>query len=53
MKETPATAKPEKKGGVKTCTCDHKFQDARYGKGQRVFNPGKTEAHCTVCGAGR
>ena len=36
---------------TKKCTCDHKFQDKRYGKGYRVHNE---KAHnkgyrCTVC----
>jgi hypothetical protein len=37
------------------CTCSHEFQDATYGKGNRVFNPCKPaskDAHyhrCTVC----
>jgi hypothetical protein len=41
---------------IKQCTCKHKFQDERYGKGNRVHNVGKAktlgmEAHvCTVCG---
>ena len=37
------------------CTCRNEFQDARYGKGQRVHNPmrksGKLLGYrCTVCG---
>lgn len=37
---------------VSKCTCDHKDQDARYGKGNRVFNlaEGNKPATCTVCG---
>lgn len=37
---------------IKSCTCNHEFQDARYGKGMRVFNyqPGKGKVRCSVCG---
>lgn len=39
---------------VKPCTCEHPFQDSRYGKGNRVMNPGDDssglEYRCTVCG---
>lgn len=41
---------------IKTCKCEHKFQDERYGKQQRVHNSlkntGKVGAkwRCTVCG---
>lgn len=38
---------------VKWCTCDHKMQDATYGKYQRVHNAlqGKYLGwRCTVCG---
>jgi hypothetical protein len=38
------------------CPCYNKFQDARYGKGQRVHNVGKRigsdegrKARCTAC----
>jgi len=34
------------------CTCKHAWQDARYGKGKRVFNSrGDKEGsyRCTVC----
>lgn len=33
------------------CTCEHKFQDATYGKGNRVGNSTKEpkEYRCTVC----
>lgn len=37
---------------IMRCTCENKFQDAKYGKGKRVHNldaDGK-EACCTVCG---
>ena len=34
------------------CICEHKFQDATYGEGKRVFNirPKKKSWECTVCG---
>ena len=35
------------------CTCQHPYQDSRYGKGQRVFNPRKDGFTCTVCGTKR
>lgn len=42
---------------IMTCTCQHRFQDTRYGKQQRVYNSchaaGKTvllKWRCTVCG---
>ena len=33
------------------CTCEHEFQDKRYGKGKRVHNrkADKTKFVCTVC----
>lgn len=37
------------------CTCSHKYQDEKYGKGKRVHNPkkktadGTTRYCCTVC----
>jgi hypothetical protein len=36
---------------IKSCTCEHPFQDKRYGKWMRVHNWGtKKEAWiCTVC----
>jgi hypothetical protein len=43
---------------VKQCNCEHDFQDATYGKGNRVFNVSKhsskheTREVCTSCGAG-
>lgn len=43
----------------KRCTCDHDYQDAKYGQGMRVFNLGMktkgsgTKATCTVCGKER
>lgn len=41
--------------GIKPCTCQHTYQDEKYGKGQRVHNGGKGKAGenvwiCTVCG---
>ncbi len=38
---------------VGRCICAHEFQDSRYGASMRVFNIGRTTAHCTVCGASR
>lgn len=40
---------------IRPCRCSHKWQDERYGKGNRVFNRNmkdktKNEAVCTVCG---
>ena len=37
---------------IKKCTCESKFQDAMYGKGNRVYNlrEGSTKGSCTVCG---
>jgi len=37
---------------ILTCTCQHDFQDKRYGKGKRVHNPCKkgNAIRCTVCG---
>ena len=42
---------------VKKCSCDHSYQDKKYGEKRRVFNPtlkqsmsGKTY-RCTVCGS--
>lgn len=38
---------------IKKCTCEHKFQDQTYGKGNRLCNTlgnSATKARCTVCG---
>lgn len=37
---------------IKKCTCESKFQDEMYGKGNRVVNlrEGSTKGRCTVCG---
>lgn len=39
---------------IKKCTCKHKYQDERYGKGNRVMNERKKDStskyRCTVCG---
>lgn len=38
---------------IKTCTCEHKFQDEKYGRFMRIHNPraGKNGGYrCTVCG---
>jgi len=40
---------------IKECTCEHEYQDKRYGKYQRVMNPCKNKGgdkvayRCTVC----
>jgi len=38
---------------IKQCGCEHKFQDKKYGKGNRVFNKTMkddgTIFRCTVC----
>ncbi len=40
---------------IKTCTCEHEYQDKRYGKHKRVANacvvtpPSPPEFRCTVC----
>jgi len=42
---------------VKSCSCDHEYQDQKYGKKQRVHNACKTansnvtKWRCTVCGS--
>lgn len=38
---------------IAPCTCSHAGQDTLHGKGRRVYNEGKTQATCTVCGAKR
>lgn len=43
---------------ILTCTCEHKFQDGKYGKYRRVHNrvnPSSNveEYRCTVCGKER
>ena len=37
---------------IKKCSCVHKFQDKRYGKGKRAhtINEKNTEFTCSVCG---
>ncbi len=36
---------------VIACNCNHEYQDAKYGKGQRLHNPRKGDTWaCTVCG---
>ena len=40
---------------VRSCSCQHEFQDAHYGVGKRLFNKtggskGATGWRCTVCG---
>ena len=43
---------------IASCSCKSDYQDAHYGKGQRVFNPCKLTAdqagmRCSVCGRER
>jgi hypothetical protein len=35
---------------IKTCNCEHSFQDKVYGKQKRVHTVGKSNITCTVCG---
>ena len=38
---------------IKRCTCNHEYQDKKYGKGNRVHNIGTGQnppKKCTVCG---
>jgi hypothetical protein len=41
---------------IKKCTCKHEYQDKKYGKGNRIFNPTSKKKgadsiyyRCTVC----
>lgn len=34
---------------IKSCTCEHYFQDKLHGKGKRVHNTCKEGCRCTVC----
>lgn len=43
---------------VLACTCEHEYQDEKYGKRNRLHNPcketaGRVSWRCTVCGAER
>jgi hypothetical protein len=57
MANSQAVAKAPPK--VLRCTCEHDYQDKRFGKNRRLFNPtmkaankdGPTTYRCTVCGA--
>lgn len=46
---------PSKTSSIQRCTCQHAYQDKRYGKGKRVhtIQTKSTSANrkCTVCGA--
>lgn len=33
------------------CNCEHTYQDRKYGKGNRVWNPTMKGRRCTVCEA--
>ena len=35
---------------VLTCTCEHEYQDERYGKNKRLHNKTDKGYRCTVCG---
>ena len=35
---------------VKFCTCQHEYQDRKYGKNKRVHNKTTKGWKCTVCG---
>ena len=38
---------------IKECSCEHKYQDKKYGKYKRVCNPcgsDHKDGRCTVCG---
>ena len=43
------------KSTIKKCTCEHEYQDSKYGKQMRVhnFGNGKEVWRCTVCGKER
>ena len=32
------------------CTCEHEFQDKKYGYKMRMANPTEKGCRCTVCG---
>ncbi len=34
---------------IRDCTCEHAYQDSKYGKSKRVFNAGMKSYVCTVC----
>ena len=42
---------------IKSCSCKHEYQDAKYGRGKRVMNETadkpKPKYRCTVCGTVR
>jgi len=35
---------------VKMCTCEHEYQDKRYGRQRRLHNESNIGHRCTVCG---
>lgn len=36
---------------IKKCSCEHEYQDQRYGKGKRLHNKNSKDFWvCTVCG---
>jgi len=42
---------------IKSCSCKHEYQDAKYGRGKRVMNETADKPNpkyrCTVCGTVR
>jgi len=34
---------------IMVCSCEHKYQDEKYGKAKRVFNKTVKGYRCTVC----
>jgi hypothetical protein len=41
---------------IKKCNCNHKYQDEKYGKGNRVMNKTTKQPvtyRCTICGKER
>ena len=34
---------------IRDCTCEHAYQDSKYGFKKRVFNAGMKQYACTVC----
>ena len=34
---------------ISQCTCKSEYQDSKYGKGNRIYNPIKKGGRCTIC----
>lgn len=53
---TQGIVEGEQKTKVKFCTCQHEYQDRKYGKHMRLHNLGRGQTgtsqtwRCTVCG---